>query len=49
MKTINFATATQTEMLAAGFTLDVLKPKKATRGMTHFTKHDCKRRIRTAK
>jgi hypothetical protein len=50
MKTINFATATKQELLAAGFALDVLKCKKATRGTAHYTKHDCRRRItRTAK
>ena len=45
MTNINFATATKAELLAAGFDLDILKCKKATRGTAHYTKHDCKRRI----
>ena len=49
VQTINFATATKEDLLAAGFALDVLKCKKATRGNTHITKHDCKLRNRTAK
>ena len=49
MQTINFATATKQELLAAGFALETLKCKKATRGTAHYTKHDCKRRNRTAK
>ena len=50
MTTINFATATKQELLAAGFALDVLACKKATRSTAHYTKADCKRRNgRTAK
>lgn len=49
MTTINFATATKAELFAAGYELDVLKCKKATRGTAHWTKADCKRRNRTAK
>lgn len=45
MTNINFATATKAELQAAGFDLDILKCKKATRGTAHFTKADCKRRI----
>ena len=45
MTNINFATATKQELLAAGFELDILKCKKASRGTAHYTKHDCKRRI----
>ena len=45
MTNINFATATKAELQAAGFALDILKCKKATRGNAHFTKADCKRRI----
>ncbi len=44
MNTINFATATKAELQAAGFALDVLKCKKATRGTAHWTKADCTRR-----
>jgi hypothetical protein len=46
---VNFAKATKKELAAAGFTVTNLKMKKATRGTTHYTKHDCKRRNRTAK
>ena len=46
MTTINFATATKAELLAAGYALETLKCKKATRGTTHFTKADCTRRTR---
>ena len=44
MTNINFATATKSELQAAGYALDVLKCKKATRGTAHFTKADCNRR-----
>jgi hypothetical protein len=47
VQTINFATATKEDLLAAGFALDVLKCKKATRGAAFYTKADCKtRRVR---
>ena len=45
MTNINFATATKAELQAAGFELDILKCKKASRGTAHYTKADCKRRI----
>ena len=47
VQNINFATATKEDLLAAGFALDVLKCKKATRGTAFYTKADCKtRRVR---
>ena len=47
MTTINFATATKAELLAAGYALETLNCKKATRGTAHWTKADCARRTRS--